>query len=170
MPREPRAGIPSPTHLRAVEPTAVVIRRPAPRLVADPSPAIPVRPSPLTRAIRRPADGLIRLPNVAIVGSVRPSAILVQVLRPGNPLRNILIAGRIQLGRITALVPVVPIVDGYRVRNLKLGIRSLAARQQGLAFIHPLRSGGGGYLDAAQANADLGLARIVYSDPINSFF
>src|ERR1700685_2505060 len=51
--RQHRSGIPGPA-ARAPEPTAVMIRRPAPGIGADPGPAIVVFPNPAPILIRRP--------------------------------------------------------------------------------------------------------------------
>jgi hypothetical protein len=72
-----------------VNPTAVVIRRPAPRLVANPRPAIRRTPGPLPVTIRRPiavdADRAgKRTPDPTVVVSLDPIAIGLEILAAPN--------------------------------------------------------------------------------------
>src|ERR1035441_1596287 len=88
------AGVPAPAEARILEPTAIVVRRPAPGVVADPNPSVPVFPNPAAIAVRRPAGRHHRgMPDVAVRGHVGPCAGIVQIFRSIDALRNILSAG-----------------------------------------------------------------------------
>jgi hypothetical protein len=65
------------------EPAAIVIRRPAPRLIGDPRPAVIwlVDPSPGT--IRSPIRRGGRTPHGTVVGNLGPRAVVVEVFRTG---------------------------------------------------------------------------------------
>src|SRR4051794_37886784 len=107
--------IPAPA-ARTPEPASVVIRRPAPRIVADPRPAVPVFPHPAAVAVRRPIrDRDARPPNAAVRSNVGPRAIRVKILSAVNALRDILIARRLGHRLVAADVPAIPLVDGRRV-------------------------------------------------------
>src|SRR5208337_3398718 len=71
------ARIPQPAVAGSIEPAPVMIRSPAPRIGADPGPSVPIQPLPLPRLIRRPTGPYLRLPDVAIVGSVDPRSVIV---------------------------------------------------------------------------------------------
>src|SRR5437879_12219234 len=69
-----------------INPAAIVIRRPAPRFVADPGPAVRIAPEPRPETIRRPVvvvidDGNVRTPDPAVVVGVRPTAVGAESLR-----------------------------------------------------------------------------------------
>src|SRR5690349_10862868 len=106
------ARIPAPAVARVPEPAPVVIRRPAPRIVTDPSPAIPVFPRPTAATVRRPiyADRHGRTPDMPVRRNVRPGSVVVELLRPINAFRNVLIAGRLRHRPVAVLVPVVPLI------------------------------------------------------------
>src|SRR5437588_53434 len=72
--------IPAPPVTRSIEPAAVMVRRPTPRVVAHPAPAIPIEPRPTAMPVRCPVDTdrHRRAPHMSIRRNVDPSAIRVQ--------------------------------------------------------------------------------------------
>src|SRR5258708_28551291 len=64
-------------------PAAVVICRPAPRLVANPSPSVRRLPHPVTITVWNPISRLVRHPYLSVVRLVFPTSIGVQVFCAG---------------------------------------------------------------------------------------
>src|SRR6476659_1039839 len=98
-----------------VDPTAVVIRCPAPRFLAHPGPAIRRNPGPVTITIWGPVVvavdcGRARMPNPAVVGRVGPVAIGIQIFTTPNVTVVVLRVITQSLGQITLafLDPVIP--------------------------------------------------------------
>src|SRR5262249_10367018 len=60
---------------RPMIPTPVMIRRPAPRIVADPRPAIPINPAPPPVAVGSPVCRNIRRPHIPVRRVVYPLAV-----------------------------------------------------------------------------------------------
>jgi hypothetical protein len=66
----------------SMQPRSVVIRRPSPRLGADPGPTNRLNPGPASVRVRPPVGvGLVRGPNVAVLGVVSPGPITVEPRR-----------------------------------------------------------------------------------------
>src|SRR5688572_19468342 len=93
MPRAHAARPPAPA-ISGIEPASVVIRRPAPWVVAHPRPSIPINPCPASVAIRRPADRHIGLPHVTVRCYVHPRSMAVQILGAIHVAADIVIAAR----------------------------------------------------------------------------
>ena len=71
------AGNPAPT-ITGICPTAIMIRRPSPRLGRNPRPTIVVIPTPIADAIWRPAHRYTsRRPDVSIIGCVPPVTVTI---------------------------------------------------------------------------------------------
>src|SRR5262249_21772196 len=88
-----RTGNPAPA-TRSMEPAAIVIRSPAPRIGADPRPTVVIRPNPAPSLVRSPLVADRGIPHVAILRIVLPRAVSVQILSAVNVGAHIAGAGR----------------------------------------------------------------------------
>src|SRR5690242_621182 len=100
------------------EPAAVVIRRPAPRLIGYPGPAVVRFPNPLAIAIRRPARAGGWHPHPTIIRHLGPVSIVVQVLRAGVITVGVAPAFGTAYPTVPVAVPAVPIVPIRRRDSL----------------------------------------------------
>src|ERR1051326_4678019 len=106
-PHRPRPPCPTGT---IGEPTTVVIRSPAPRLIPNPCPAVIRLINPVAVPIRSPVIRLVRNPHVAVIWNVLPSAVRVQILRSGVATVGVTPGVRVANDVITIAIPAVPIV------------------------------------------------------------
>src|SRR2546428_6366937 len=104
-----------------IYPAAIVVRRPAPRLVRDPSPAIVGIPGPAAVAVRSPIPTFVRLPHVAVIRDLGPAAVAVEVLCARVIAVSVLPACGAENLAVAVLVPPVPIVFRPGVCDLILG-------------------------------------------------
>src|SRR2546426_11584565 len=79
-----------------IDPAAIMIRRPAPRFVADPGPSVRLTPDPGAKTIRRPVvvvidDCYVRSPDPAVVVDVSPTAVSIEIFRTPNV--GVIVAG-----------------------------------------------------------------------------
>src|SRR5678815_4717013 len=98
-----------------VNPAAVVVRSPAPWFIANPGPAVWPKPRPASITVRRPVvvivdDCYVRAPDPAIVVSVRPVAVSIQIFRAPNSTVIVLSVVTHPLREVTFAIvnPVVP--------------------------------------------------------------
>src|SRR5260370_42604249 len=74
-----RARAPAPP-AREIVPAAIMVRSKAPRRIVNPSPAPRADPVPVAVTVRSPAGrNLGRIPNVAVLGLIAPSSVVVEV-------------------------------------------------------------------------------------------
>src|SRR5579864_6698675 len=104
------------------EPSAIVIRRPAPRFIRYPRPTVVRLPDPISIAIRRPARILIRNPDLAVIRDVFPVAMSVEILRPSVIAVRMLPAPRVLNRAIAVFIPLIEIVFRRRIQCLILRI------------------------------------------------
>src|SRR5215213_7177204 len=114
---EPAARRPGPI-IVVVNPTTVVIRRPAPRLITNPRPTVRRTPRPMTVAIWRPiavgVDGArTRPPDPAVVVRVSPVAVRVEIFGAQDVFVEILHISLLKLC-VILLALFYPIIDGVR--------------------------------------------------------
>src|SRR2546425_7975162 len=102
-----RARIPAPAG-RSVVPIAIVIWRPAPRLIAEPTPAVVIDPDPAAIAVWRPVGRHARAPDLAVARIVHPLAVRIQILGAVYIGTHVLITARALQGAVAAVVPVIP--------------------------------------------------------------
>jgi hypothetical protein len=97
-----------------VNPPTIVERRISPWLILDPSPSPRILVNPVPVRVRRPTGCDRRSPDVAVIRSVAPGSVLVEVIRADNVRRNI--TGR--LGVIEAVVAIAcPLIEGIGGRR-----------------------------------------------------
>jgi hypothetical protein len=164
-----RARVPAPTVIGMMEPAAIVIRGPTPRLVANPAPAIVVEPDPAAIAVRSPADGYARKPAAAVSGNVIPTAVAIEIVRSGNAAIDILIAFRLPELAVAALIPAVPIIFGFRSCRLELDVFSGAANDHRVALFQRLNPFRGGNMRFTIAHCDHDPVLTENFDPVSSF-
>src|SRR5205085_1245175 len=106
-----------------IDPAPVVIRGPAPRLVADPSPTVRRTPDPMPVAIGCPIiivdDGVAWSPNEAVVVRIDPIAVSIKFFRAKNILIVIAVAvvvaqarGEVTLAVVDPRVPTIKVARG----------------------------------------------------------
>ena len=88
------AGTPHPVVV-VINPSPVVIRRPAPGFISDPGPTVWRTPRPISVTIRSPVvvvidDRRMRLPDPAVIARIDPIAVCVEVF--GAPDVTVVIA------------------------------------------------------------------------------
>src|SRR5579872_3804558 len=104
-----RTGPPAP--IAAInEPTSIVIRRPAPRLIGNPGPAIIRFKDPAPIAIRRPVRTRRRKPHVAVVRDVGPMSVGIKILAAGVVRIGVLPALRAFDDAVAIAIPLVPVI------------------------------------------------------------
>jgi hypothetical protein len=105
-----RSRSPSP-EAAGINPPTIVERRISPRLVLNPGPPPRILVNPVPVRIRRPTGCDCRSPDVAVVRSVAPGSVLVEIIGADNVGRNI--TGR--FGVIEAVVAIAcPLIEGVR--------------------------------------------------------
>ncbi len=168
--RTASARPPAPAMSRRMEPTAVMVRSPTPRVVAHPAPAIPVDPGPTTVAVRRPIHHHLRTPHPAVVVDADPGAVAVQVLGAVNVVTHILIgAGALQI-LVAPRIPVVPIVGARRARHLELGVGGGTACHHRVAGAQNLAAARREDLGFAATHGDLAGTVLAYLNAIHAAF
>src|SRR5580704_16383844 len=146
---------PSPITAEAY-PAAVMEGSKSPGSVVDPGPSPRIFPDPISVGVRRPVGSYaIRDPDIAVIRSVAPGSIGVEIFRSNHVRRNVL-AGA---GRIGAPVPALaPLIEAIRIRSgvghvsqrISIGKTHLCVRlhaycrtlSAGLAFASPDRHHG----------------------------
>ncbi len=152
MPASNAARPPAPTERRVIEPAAIVIRRPAPGIVADPGPAVPVVVHPASVPIRRPASRHAGNPNAAVLRIVGPVTVVVEVFRAIDVAADVLIGLRAFVVAVAILAPTIEFIALRRVDDLELRIVVGAAREHRAAGLQPFAASRREHFEFAGAN------------------
>src|SRR5258708_5513589 len=117
-------------------PAAVVIWRPAPRLIADPSPSVRRLPHPITITVWNPISRLVRHPNLSVVRLVFPASVGIQVFRASVVLIGMIPRLRAVDHVVAVAVPAVPIVADGSFRDFVLCFFGASTDRRHLALLH----------------------------------
>src|SRR5579862_6056262 len=153
-----------PRPARAIgQPAAIVIRRPAPRLIRNPGPTEIGLPHPATRAIRRPSRSHVGNPHLPVIGNRCPTAIGIKILGA----RVVAVGSAWTLGvrkcSVAIAIPVVPIGAGRSLRNFVLWIVGPGDGDQ-LSSVHTSRALGSRDIRRAAPNDNLRLGIGIHED------
>src|SRR5579872_892627 len=164
MPHADRPRIPAPPIRRFIKPTPVVIRRPAPWLVADPRPSIPVFPNPTALTIRRPPIHRDGPPDGSVTRHIHPASVRIEIFHSIDTRAHILATRRSRESLIAAVVPAVPLIRGGCPHNLEFGIGGCTARHQRLTGTNPLGTRRGEDFDFPAPRRHFGFPGIGYGN------
>src|ERR1051325_4324096 len=125
-----------------IDPASIVIRSPAPGLVADPRPPVRRTPAPLAVAVRGPVvividDGRRGTPDPAVITRVDPIAVSVQFLCAPD-VRVVVTLARLvaqALGQLALATPPVPVGGGGRGVDLPVAFVLTLCDQLGAASV-----------------------------------
>src|SRR5258707_14506947 len=115
-----------------MEPAAVVVRRPSPRIGADPGPSIPVLPNPAALSVGRPIRARVRrAPDSAVRRYIHPAPVVIQILGAVNIAAHVLRAARLREIAVAVFVPTVELILSKGGDFLKFRIGSSAPHHHG---------------------------------------
>ena len=117
-----RARHPAP-HTANDNPTSVMERREAPRLIVNPSPSPGRDPNPVAVAVRSPSNyGSVREPDVAILGHGPPATVIIEILVADHVSRDVARRDGALFAAVAVAAPVIEIVF-IAAKALHVGVK-----------------------------------------------
>src|SRR5579863_2488361 len=122
--------------IAVIHPAPVVIRRPAPGLVANPGPPVIGLIGPVAVTIGSPVRGLVRNPHIAVVRYVFPAPVRVEILGAGVVAIGVLPRAGVADHVVAVAVPCIPLVAIRSGGNLVLRGTAVAAHRRHFSGVH----------------------------------
>src|SRR6266567_4416184 len=124
-----RARHPAP-HTANDNPTSVMERCEAPRLIVNPSPAPGRDPNPVAVAVRSPSNyGSVREPDVAILGHGPPATVIIEILVADHVSRDVARRDGALFAAVAVAAPVIEIVF-IAAKALHVGVKLFSPEER----------------------------------------